>query len=61
VALTWAYRLAEASRLGALDYTAFLWAAGLGFLIFGEVPSPPTLAGAALIIGGALLAIRAPQ
>ena len=59
-ALTWAYRRAEASRLGALDYTAFVWATGLGFVVFGEVPSAATLAGAALIIVGALVAMRAP-
>ncbi len=59
-ALAWAYRRAEASRLGALDYTAFVWATGLGFLVFGEVPSAATLAGAALIVLGALLAARAP-
>lgn len=61
VALTWAYRRAEASRLGALDYTAFVWAIVLGFLVFAEVPSPATLAGAALIIAAALVAMRAPS
>lgn len=60
MALTWAYRRAEASRLGALDYTALIWATGLGFLVFAEVPSAATLAGAALIVGGALLAARMP-
>jgi drug/metabolite transporter (DMT)-like permease len=58
VALTWAYRHADASRLGSIEYTAFLWAVGLGFVFFGEVPSPATFAGAALIIGGAVLAVR---
>ena len=59
VALAWAYGRAEASRMGAIEYTAFVWAAGLGFLFFGEVPSPATLAGAALIIAGAVVAARA--
>lgn len=58
VALTWAYRHAAASRLGAIEYTAFLWAVGLGFVFFGEIPSLATLAGATLIVGGALLAVR---
>lgn len=58
VALTWAYRHADASRLGAIEYTAFLWAVGLGFVFFGEIPSLATLAGAALIVAGALLAVR---
>ena len=61
VALAWAYGRAQASRMGAIEYTAFVWAAGLGFLFFGEVPSPATLAGAALIIAGALVAARAGQ
>ena len=59
VALAWAYGRAQASRLGAIEYTAFVWAAGIGLLFFGEVPSPATLAGAALIIVGAVVAARA--
>ena len=57
VALAWAYRHADASRLGAIEYTAFLWAVALGFVFFGEVPSAATFAGAALIIAGALVAV----
>ena len=59
VALAWAYGRAQASRLGAIEYTAFVWAAGIGLLFFGEVPSLATLAGAALIIVGAVVAARA--
>ncbi len=58
-ALAWSYRHADASRLGAIEYTAFLWAAGLGLVFFGEIPSLATLAGAALIVAGAVLAARA--
>jgi S-adenosylmethionine uptake transporter len=61
VALAWAYRHADASRLGAIEYTAFLWAVALGLVFFGEVPSLATLAGATLIIAGAVLAVRAQQ
>ncbi len=61
VALAWAYRRAAASRLGAIEYTAFLWAVLLGFAFFGEVPSLATFAGAALIIAGAILAVRSDQ
>ena len=59
VALAWAYGRADASRLGAVEYTAFIWAIGLGLAFFGEVPSWATLAGAALIIVGAVVAVRA--
>lgn len=58
VALAWAYRHAEASRLGAIEYTAFLWAVALGFVFFGEIPSLATLAGAVLIMAGAFLAVH---
>lgn len=61
VALAWAYRHADASRLGAIEYTAFLWAVGLGFVFFGEVPSATTFAGAALIMAGAFVAVRGRQ
>jgi S-adenosylmethionine uptake transporter len=59
VALAWAYGRAEASRLGAVEYTAFVWATALGFVFFAEVPSVATLAGAALILAGAVVAAQA--
>ena len=59
IALAWSYGRAEASRLGAIEYTAFVWATVLGLVFFGEVPSLTTLAGAALIMGGAVVAMRA--
>jgi drug/metabolite transporter (DMT)-like permease len=59
VALAWAYGRAEASRLGAVEYTAFVWATALGFVFFAEVPSLATLAGAVLILAGAVVAVRA--
>lgn len=53
-----AYRRADASELGVFEYTAFVWAILIGLFAFGEVPGAPTLLGAGLIIGGALLASR---
>jgi drug/metabolite transporter (DMT)-like permease len=53
-----AYAKAQAARLASLEYTALLWASLFGFAFFGEVPTPTTLAGAALIIGGAVMASR---
>jgi S-adenosylmethionine uptake transporter len=58
LALAWAYGRADASRLGVLEYTAFVWGVLIGFVWFGEVPSPATLAGTALIIAGAILVAR---
>ena len=59
--LSWAYARAEASYLAATEYTSFLWAMLLGWLIFAETVSPFTLAGAALIVGGCILAARRPE
>jgi len=54
--LSWAYARAEASYLAATEYTSFLWAMLFGWLVFGESVSLYTLAGAALIVGGCILA-----
>jgi S-adenosylmethionine uptake transporter len=60
ILLGWAYARAEASYLAATEYTAFLWAALFGWLAFAEAVSPFTLAGAALIVAGCILAARRP-
>ena len=54
-----ALRTGEASALAPVRYTALLWAALLGFLIWGEVPELWLLAGAAVIVGSSLYMIRA--
>lgn len=56
--LGWAYAHGEASYLAPTEYTAFVWAAALGWIVFREPLSPWTLAGAALIVGGCLIAAR---
>ncbi len=58
VLLSWAYAHAEASYLVPVEYTAFIWASLLGWLIFGESLTLATLAGAALIVIGCLVAMR---
>jgi len=59
--LSWAYARAEASYLAATEYTSFLWAMLFGWLVFDETVSWFTLAGAALIVAGCILAARRPQ
>ena len=54
--LSWAYARAEAQHLAPVEYTSFIWAATLGFLIFGERVLPLTLVGAAMIIVACLIA-----
>ncbi|MFZ5748064.1 MAG: DMT family transporter [Pseudomonadota bacterium] len=61
VLLSWGYARAEASYLAPTEYTGFLWATLFGFVVFGEVPSPYTIAGAALIVGACAVAIRRPR
>ena len=59
--LSWAYARAEAQVLVPTEYTGFLWLSLLGWWFFGEALTLTTLAGAALIVGGCWLAVRAPS
>jgi S-adenosylmethionine uptake transporter len=54
----WAYARGEASYLAVTEYSAFIWASALGWLVFSERVSPFTLAGAVLIVSGCLIAAR---
>ena len=56
--LAWAYRRAEAHRLAPVEYTALIWAALFGYLVFDEQVGASTLIGAALIVAGCVLAAR---
>lgn len=53
-----AYARGEASYLSVTEFSAFIWAAILGWLVFGERVSVLTLAGAGLIVLGCLIAAR---
>jgi len=54
----WAYARGEASYLSATEYSGFLWASALGWLVFREPVSLYTLGGAALIVCGCFVAAR---
>ncbi|MDB4068696.1 DMT family transporter [Pseudomonadales bacterium] len=56
--LSWAYARAEATILIPVEYTAFIWAALLGWLIFAETITAVTLLGTGLIVIGCLVAAR---
>jgi S-adenosylmethionine uptake transporter len=56
--IAWAYARAETQYLLPVEYTAFLWAAMFGWLVFGERVTAATLAGAVLIVSACLLAAR---
>ena len=57
ILLTSSYRLADASLIAPFEYTSMLLALGVGFFIFGEVPTLTMLAGAAIIIAAGVLII----
>lgn len=54
----WGYARGPASYLAVTEYSGFLWASVLGWLVFHERLSLYTLAGAVLIVGGCLIAAR---
>ncbi len=54
-----AHRAAEASALSPIEYTRLIYAAVIGFLVFGDVPTGHTIVGALLIIAAAIWVQRA--
>lgn len=56
--LAWAYARAGAAYLSSTEYSGFIYAAVLGWIVFGETVSAFTVAGAALIVGGCIMAAR---
>ena len=56
--ISWAYARAEATHLITVEYTAFIWAALLGWLVFAETITTVTLSGTALIVIGCLIATK---
>ena len=55
LALTKAMQLDEASRVTSLSYVQIVFAAILGWLAFGEIPTQATLLGGGLILLGAVV------
>lgn len=47
-------KLAPASVVTPYQYSMIVWAVTFGFLVFGDVPAPATIAGASVIIGAGL-------
>jgi len=56
--LSWAYARAEARILIPVEYTAFIWAALFGWIVYAEAITGATLAGTAMIVAGCLFAAR---
>lgn len=56
--LALAYAHGETGFLATTEYSSFVYAAALGWLVFGERVAPTTLAGAAIIVAACLYAAR---
>jgi S-adenosylmethionine uptake transporter len=56
--LAWAYAHGETGYLATTEYTSFVYAAALGWLVFGERVQPTTSMGAAIIVAACLYAVR---
>ena len=54
-----AFRHAEVTLVAPFIYTSLVWASLVGFLVFGTVPAPAVIAGAALIIASGLYLFHA--
>ena len=57
ILLTSSYRWADASLLAPFEYASILFALGLGYFVFAEVPSAAMLSGAALVVLAGVLII----
>ncbi|WP_298858711.1 DMT family transporter [uncultured Sulfitobacter sp.] len=57
IMVTSSYRFGSASMLAPFDYSSMIFATLIGWLVFSEVPTPPILIGAALVISGGVLII----
>ena len=57
ILLTAAYREADASLIAPFDYASMMFALGIGYFVFSEVPSGTMLIGAALVVLAGVLII----
>lgn len=58
ILLAWAYRRAEAQHLAPIEYSALIWSALFGYLIFDEQVGATTILGAGLIVAGCFITAR---
>jgi S-adenosylmethionine uptake transporter len=52
--LNHAVKVAPANVVAPFQYTSIVWAMALGYLVWGDLPTPAALAGAALIVAAGL-------
>lgn len=56
--LAQAYRLAPASTVAPFEYSYFIWAAILGFLVWGEIPTVSTVIGVVIVTLSGIYILR---
>jgi drug/metabolite transporter (DMT)-like permease len=56
--LNQAFRYGEVSLLAPLDYSGLVWAGLLGFIVWGDVPTPVILVGSAIIMSAGIYIVR---
>ena len=62
ILLTSSYRHADVSVIAPFDYCSLLWALVIGYFMFGDLPNPVVLSGAAIVIvAGVTVIIRERQ
>jgi len=62
LAVTQAFRVADTTAVLPFDFTKLIWAALMGYLVFGEIPTVWTWIGGVAIFGGSLyVALRERQ
>ncbi len=57
ILMTSSFRFAPVSVIAPFDYMSLLWALIVGFLVFGDIPQPLVVAGAALVVAAGLFVI----
>ena len=58
IAMTNAFRLADVSIVAPFDYTGMIWAAILGYAVWGDVPGPNIWIGVAIVTASGLYILR---
>lgn len=58
VFMTLAYRLGPAGLVAPFEYTGLIWATGIGFMWFGDVPTLAVIVGGAVVIASGLYIFR---
>jgi len=57
ILMTQSFRHADASIIASFDYISMIWAVGLGWFLFSELPHPLMLIGASIVIGSGIFVI----